>query len=89
VIEYVQAEIVIRQEAGRYFTIGHDGPRDRDVAHEILFGREYFVARAIADSETCSCPRCPLNRRQTKKGIGVQRRTAEELYATVIDTTPN
>ena len=83
---------MIGQEAGCYVTGGHDSPRDGDVTPEILFGRKYLIVRAIADSEVCSCPRCPLwylNRRQTEKGIDAQRRIAEEFYATVIDTAPN
>lgn len=72
----VCAGIVIGQEAGCYFIGGHDSPRDGEVTPEILLGRKYLIVRAIADSGD-------------EKGIDVQKRIAEEFYATVADTDPN
>jgi len=72
----VCAAIVIGQEAGCYVTGGHDSPHDGNVTPEILFGRKYFIVRAIGDSET-------------EKGVDAQKRIAQEFYATVVDTAPN
>ena len=48
---------MIGQEAGCYVTGGPDSPRDGDVTPEILFGRKYFIVRAIADTEVGSGPK--------------------------------
>lgn len=83
---------MIGQEAGCYVTGGHDSPRDGDVTPGILFGRKYFIVRAIADSEVCAPDKRSLRYliwAQTEKGIDAQKRIAEEFYATVIDTAPN
>jgi len=57
----------------------------------MVFGRKYFIVRAIADTEVRSGPRIPswyLIGRQTEKGVDAQRRIAGEFYATVIDVAP-
>ena len=47
---------MIAQEAGCYVTGGHDSPRHGNATPEILFGRKYFIVRAIADSEASTDP---------------------------------
>ena len=83
---------MIAQEAGCFVAGGHDSPRDGNVTPELLFGRKYFMVRAIADSEVRYSFECLLQyliRRQTEKGVDAQRRITEDFYATVIDTAPN
>lgn len=56
----------------------------------MLFGRKYFIARALAaDSEARSSPLWYLIRRQTEEGTNAYRRIAEEFYAAVVCTAPN
>lgn len=83
---------MIGRETGRYVTGDHGSPRSMEVTPEILLGRNYFISRAIEDSELCSCPRCPslyLIGRQAEKGTNAQTRFVKEFHAAVIDTPPN